>query len=78
VRKLRDSGARMTELPVTHYARAYGTSQFFKPARIARALNGFARWYLRLVLLREQKRRVKRLQRERLLVRPEASTSKTD
>lgn len=56
VRKLRDSGCRMVEAPVHHYARAYGTSQFFKPKRIARALAGMSRWYLRLVLLREQKR----------------------
>ena len=47
----------MVELPVHHYARAYGTSQFFKPRRIARALRGVATWYVRLVLLQEQKRR---------------------
>jgi glycosyltransferase involved in cell wall biosynthesis len=57
VRKLRDSGCRMVELPVHHYARAYGTSQFFKPRRIARALRGVGTWYVRLVLLQEQKRR---------------------
>jgi glycosyltransferase involved in cell wall biosynthesis len=57
VRKLSDSGFRMVELPVHHYARAYGTSQFFKPRRILRALRGVAFWYVRLVLLREQKRR---------------------
>jgi glycosyltransferase involved in cell wall biosynthesis len=56
VRKLRDSGCRMAELPVHHYARAYGTSQFFKPRRIVRALRGVATWYVRLVLLQEQKR----------------------
>jgi glycosyltransferase involved in cell wall biosynthesis len=59
VRKLKDSGFRMIEVPVHHYARAYGTSQFFKPRRIARALRGVAFWYLRLVLLREQKRRAR-------------------
>lgn len=57
VRKLRDSGFRMTEVPVHHYARAYGTSQFFKPRRIIRALRGVGTWYVRLVLLQEQKRR---------------------
>ena len=61
VRKLRDNGSRMVELPVHHYARAYGTSQFFKPKRIARALRGVATWYVRLVLLQEQKRRTRRL-----------------
>ena len=59
VRKLKDSGCRMVEVPVHHYARAYGSSQFFKPKRIARALAGMARWYFRLVILREQKRQVK-------------------
>jgi glycosyltransferase involved in cell wall biosynthesis len=57
VRKLHDSGCRMVEVPVHHYARAYGTSQFFKPRRIARALRGVATWYVRLVLLRQQSRR---------------------
>ena len=57
VRKLRDSGCRMIELPVHHYPRAYGTSEFFKPKRIIRALRGVATWYVRLVLLQEQKRR---------------------
>jgi glycosyltransferase involved in cell wall biosynthesis len=59
VRKLKDSGCTMVEVPVHHYARAYGTSQFFKPKRIARALAGVSRWYVRLVLLREQQRRMK-------------------
>lgn len=59
VRKLRDSGFRLVELPVHHYARAYGTSQFFKPVRIMRALRGVAMWYLRLIVLQEQKRRAR-------------------
>jgi glycosyltransferase involved in cell wall biosynthesis len=59
VRKLSDSGFRMVELPVHHYARAYGSSQFFKPARIARALRGVATWYVRLVLLRQQRWRTR-------------------
>jgi glycosyltransferase involved in cell wall biosynthesis len=67
VRKLRDSGAKMIELPVSHYPRAFGTSQFFKPVRIARALAGVGRWYVRLVLLREQKRRVAMLAKRRLV-----------
>jgi len=63
VRKLRDSGHVLVEVPVHHYARAYGTSQFFKPARIARALRAMARWYVRLVILGEQKRRAQALPR---------------
>ena len=61
VRKLKDSDCRLVEVPVHHYARAYGTSQFFKPARIARALRGVGRWYLHLVLLQEQRRKVRGL-----------------
>jgi glycosyltransferase involved in cell wall biosynthesis len=66
VRKLSDSGFRMIELPVHHYARAYGSSQFFKPARIARALRGVASWYVRLVLLRQQRRRTRAFRAVRL------------
>jgi glycosyltransferase involved in cell wall biosynthesis len=72
VRKLRDSGCRMVEVPVHHYARAYGTSEFFKPKRIARALAGLARWYVRLVILREQKRLVREHERARLAEEVEA------
>jgi glycosyltransferase involved in cell wall biosynthesis len=61
VRKLSDSGFRMVEVPVHHFARAYGTSQFFRPKRIARALRGVAKWYVCLVLLHQQKRRASEL-----------------
>ena len=40
MRKLKDSGFRMVEVPVHHFAALYGTSQFFKPKRIARAIRG--------------------------------------
>jgi hypothetical protein len=68
VRKLRDCERSMIELPVTHYARAFGTSQFFKPARILRAVQGVAKWYVKLVILRQQKRRVRALAKQRSLV----------
>jgi glycosyltransferase involved in cell wall biosynthesis len=77
VRKLKDSGATMVELPVSHYARAFGTSQFFKPVRIARALAGVGRWYVRLVLMREQKRRVATLAKRRVVTRPEPVATKS-
>jgi hypothetical protein len=60
---------------VTHFARAYGTSQFFKPKRILRAMGGVGRWYVRLVLLREQKRKHATAEKQRVAI---ASTSKTD
>jgi glycosyltransferase involved in cell wall biosynthesis len=73
VRKLRDCDRRMIELPVTHYARAFGTSQFFKPARILRAVQGVVKWYVKLVILRQQKRRVRSLAKQRSLVGPATS-----
>ena len=73
VRRLRDSGARMTEVPVTHFARAYGSSQFFKPRRILRAVQCVGRWYLRLVILREQQRKHSRAEKARF-----AATSESD
>ena len=71
VRKLSDSGFRMVEVPVHHFARAYGTSQFFRPTRIARALRGVARWYVRLVLLHQQKRRASALRAAPAGIEPE-------
>jgi glycosyltransferase involved in cell wall biosynthesis len=64
VRKLKDASYRMVEVPVHHYPRAYGSSEFFKPKRIARALIGVSRWYVRLVLLKQQKRRTRTLVRQ--------------
>jgi glycosyltransferase involved in cell wall biosynthesis len=74
VRKLKDSGRRMVEVPVTHFVRAFGTSQFFKPKRIVRAAAGVGRWYWRLVILREQKRRVRALSRLRAMAEAPANT----
>lgn len=66
VRRLRDSGARMAEVEVSHFARAYGSSQFFKPMRILRAVLGVGRWYLRLVILREQQRKHLKAEKARM------------
>jgi hypothetical protein len=49
----------------------YGTSEFFKPMRIARAIRGVLTWYVRLVILGQQKRRAKAFQRR-------AKTGKAD
>ena len=51
VRKFQDAGARFVEVPVHHYPRHHGHSQFFTTRRVTRALLGLAR--LRLELLRE-------------------------
>lgn len=73
VRKLKDSGFRMVEVPVHHFPRMYGTSQFFKPKRILRAIRAFGIWYVRLVILREQKRHA----REARVSRAAAATNQS-
>ena len=52
VRKLQDVGARFVELPVRHYPRSYGRSQFFTPRRVAEVGVDIARLWWRLVILR--------------------------
>lgn len=51
VHKLHQAGSTFVEVPVSHYPRLNGRSQFFTPTRVARtALDLFSLW-LRLVLL---------------------------
>jgi len=52
VRKLQDSGARFVEVPVHHYPRTHGQSQFFNFASVARSLRDLAALWFRLVVLR--------------------------
>ncbi|MGE3842108.1 MAG: glycosyltransferase family 2 protein [Vicinamibacterales bacterium] len=52
MKKIHDAGFRIAEVPVHHYHRAYGKSQFFNFGRIARtAIDVFALW-LELVVQR--------------------------
>ncbi len=52
VRKLHQAGRVFAEVPVFHYPRAHGQSQFFTPRRVAQtALDFFVLW-LKLVALR--------------------------
>jgi glycosyltransferase involved in cell wall biosynthesis len=50
VRKLQDVGARFVEVPVHHYCRSYGQSQFFTPRRIAEVGIDMVRLWWRLVV----------------------------
>ena len=50
VRKLQDVGARFVEVPVHHYRRSYGRSQFFTPRRIAAVGIDMVRLWWRLVV----------------------------
>jgi glycosyltransferase involved in cell wall biosynthesis len=50
MRKLQDVGARFVEVPVHHYRRSYGRSQFFTPRRIAEVGIDMVRLWWRLVV----------------------------
>jgi glycosyltransferase involved in cell wall biosynthesis len=49
VRKLQDAGARFVEVPVHHYRRAYGTSQFFSVSSVSRTMRDLAVLWVRTV-----------------------------
>jgi len=53
MKKIQDAGFRIAEVPVHHYHRAYGRSQFFNFRRLARTAIDVAKlWYV-LVIRRE-------------------------
>lgn len=52
MKKIQDAGFTVAEVPVHHYHRAYGASQFFNFPRIYRSLRGLMGLWLDLVLLR--------------------------
>ena len=52
VRTLQDSGARFVEVPVHHYPRRHGRSQFFRPGRVGSSLVDLMGLWVRLVVLR--------------------------
>lgn len=56
VKKIEDAGYVFAEVPVNHYSRKYGTSQFFVPWRIIRSLRQLAVLYWKLVVQKEHKR----------------------
>lgn len=56
VRKFQDAGARFVEVPVHHYPRTHGRSQFFRPSSVLRSLRDLAALWVRLVVLRQGKR----------------------
>jgi hypothetical protein len=56
MKKIHDAGFRIVEVPVHHYHRPYGKSQFFNFPRIARtAVDVFRLWYS-LVIRRQHLR----------------------
>lgn len=59
VKKLQDAGYKFDEVPVHHFHRAYGKSQFFNFPRLWRTgVNLLALWW-QLVVLRQHKRKAK-------------------
>lgn len=59
VKKLQDSGARVAEVPVHHYHRVHGTSQFFNFPRLWRTATQLLALWWKLVVQGESRRTVK-------------------
>ena len=59
VKKLQDAGCRFAEVPVHHYHRTYGKSQFFNFRRLSRVLPHVAWLWWKLVVRREHMGRIK-------------------
>jgi hypothetical protein len=55
LRELDQAGARFIEVPVHHYPRAFGRSQFFRLGSVVRSLSDLARLWLDLVVLRRRR-----------------------
>ena len=55
--KITQAGFKLTEVPVHHYHRAYGQSQFFNFSRVGRVGVDLIQLWFELVLLRGLRRR---------------------
>lgn len=53
IKKFTDAGAVFVEVPVHHYFRVSGRSQFFNVRRVLRVIAGIAEMYVRLVVRKE-------------------------
>jgi glycosyltransferase involved in cell wall biosynthesis len=56
VKKIQDAGYTIAEVPVQHWYRQYGESQFFNFPRVARTLLALIHWWWRLVIRKEHLR----------------------
>ena len=56
VKKIQDAGYRIVEVPVHHWYRQYGTSQFFNLPRVGRTLIALIGWWWRLTIKKEHLR----------------------
>ncbi len=59
VKKLQDAGFRFAEVPVHHYHRSYGKSQFFNFRRLSRVIPHLAILWWKLVVRREHLQNIK-------------------
>jgi glycosyltransferase involved in cell wall biosynthesis len=59
VKKLQDAGFRFAEVPVHHYHRTYGKSQFFNFRRLSRVIPHLSVLWWKLVIRREHIRRIR-------------------
>jgi glycosyltransferase involved in cell wall biosynthesis len=57
MKKIEDAGFRIAEVPVHHYHRAYGKSQFFNFRRLFKTAVDVAQLWIALVVRREHRRR---------------------
>tara|TARA_Y100000310_G_scaffold325127_1_gene388125 strand:+ start:588 stop:1337 length:750 start_codon:yes stop_codon:yes gene_type:complete len=64
MKKIEDSGATLKNIPVHHYDRTHGSSQFLNPKRVIKTLAGLSGLWINLVLLRKQKKKNARLQKD--------------
>jgi glycosyltransferase involved in cell wall biosynthesis len=55
IRKFQDIGCRFSEVPVRHYERTYGSSQFFRFPRLFRVALHLVRLWWKLMILREDR-----------------------
>jgi hypothetical protein len=56
MKKIQDAGFRIVEVPVHHYHRAFGKSQFFNFPRIFKTAVGVLRLWIALVIRRQHRR----------------------
>jgi hypothetical protein len=56
MKKIQDAGFRIVEVPVHHYHRAFGKSQFFNFRRILKTAFDVMRLWFVLVILRQHRR----------------------
>jgi glycosyltransferase involved in cell wall biosynthesis len=60
MKKVQDHGFRIAQVPVHHYHRSYGKSQFFNLPRVARTLMDLARLWVDLVVRKEHMKALQR------------------